>query len=252
MFPPSIPRYGGADREPAATRWTSRGMKRTFLCLLLALASASPVAAQPSGTTQITVTGRGAVALSPDVAIVAAGLQTNAATAAQALAANNDAYDRIVASLRGLGVARTDVTMSGYNVNYVAPRPGPANDERTGYTVSRDFSVKVRIIAKAGEVTDACIAAGATAINGVQFTLSDNAAARAQAVGLAVADARKNAELLARESALHVVGIASVSLDSACDTGGPVVLRMAARPTAFDQGNIEVAASVTVVFLAKP
>ena len=175
-------------------------MKPTFLCLLLALAAAAPAHAAPPGTTEITVTGRGAIALAPNVAIVSAGVQSNAPTAAQALAENNAAYDRIVGALTGLAITRADISMAGYNVSYTAPRPGQADTEQTGYTVSRDFSVKVRAIAKAGEVTDACIGAGATSINGVQFTLADNAAARAQAVALAVADARKSAELLARES----------------------------------------------------
>lgn len=227
-------------------------MKGTFLCLLLAFACAAPAIAETPGITEITVTGRGAVSLAPNVAVVSASVQSNAPTAARALAANNASYDAIVAALTRLGVARDDITMAGYNVNYVAPRPDQSDGERSGYTVSRDFSVKVRNIAKAGEVTDACISAGATAINGVQFTIADNAAARERAVALAVADARKSAVLLARESALQVVGIAKVSLDAAGDTG-PIMMRMAAaRPTAFDQGNIEVSASVTVVFLAKP
>lgn len=227
-------------------------MKACFLCLLLAFGAASPAWAAPPGTTEITVNGSGAVALAPNVAIVSAGVQSNAPTAAQALAENNAAYDRIVAALVGLGIARGDVAMSGYNVSYAAPRPNQSDNERTGYTVSRDFSIKVRAIAKAGSVTDACIGAGATSINGVQFTLGDNAAARAQAVALAVADARKSADLLARESALHVVGIERVSLDSAGEGSGPVMFRTAARPTAFDQGNVQISASVTVVFLAKP
>lgn len=227
-------------------------MKRTFLCLLLVVGAASPALADPQGSSEITVTGRGAVAMAPNVAIVTAGVQSNAPTAAQALASNNAAYDRVIGALMGLGIARADVAMGGYNVGYAAPRPGQPDNEQTGYTVSRDFSVKVRNIARAGEVTDACIGAGATSINGVQFTLADNAAARTQAIALAVADARRSADLLARESALHLVGIEKVSLDSAGEMGGPVMYRTIARPTTFDQGNVEVSASVTVVFLAKP
>jgi hypothetical protein len=226
-------------------------MKTSFLCLLLAFALASPAMAENPGATEITVTGRGAIALAPNVAIVSAGVQSNAATAAQALASNNAAYDRIVGALLKLGVGRADIAMAGYNVSYAAPRAGQSDNEQTGYTVSRDFSVKVRDIAKAGVATDACIGAGATSINGVQFTLADNAAARAQAIALAVADARKSADFLARESALHVVGIAKISLDSAAEAG-PVMFRATARPTTFDQGNVGVSASVTAVFLAKP
>jgi uncharacterized protein YggE len=229
-------------------------MKRTFLCLLLALATASPAIAERTGTTEITVTGRGAIALAPNVAIVNAGVQSNAPTAAQALTANNAAYDRIVAALSGLGVARNDVAMAGYNVSYTAPRAGQSENEQTGYTVSRDFSVKVRVVSKAGDVTDACIGAGATSINGVQFTVADGAAARSQAVALAVADARKSADLLAGASGLRIVGIAKVALDNAgfYEPNMRMIANVSAKSTAFDQGNIEVSASVTVVFIASP
>ncbi len=229
-------------------------MKRTFLCLLLVLAITSPVRADPPGTSEITVTGRGAIAMAPNVAVVAAGVQSNAPTAAQALASNNAAYDGILAALSRLGVARGDIAMTGYNIRYAAPRPAQSDGELSGYTVSRDFSVKVRDVAKAGEVTDACTGAGATSINGVDFTLADTETGRKQAIALAMADARRNADLLARESGLHVVGIAKVALDNATyfEPNMRAIANVTARTTAFDQGNVEVAASVTVVFLAKP
>jgi uncharacterized protein YggE len=229
-------------------------MRTPLLCLLLALALTSPAIADRPEATEITVTGRGAIALAPNVAVVSAGVQSNAPTAAQALASNNATYDRIVSALVSLGVARDDIAMTGYNVRFAAPRPAQPDGETTGYTVSRDFSVKVRDIAKAGEVTDACISAGATAINGVEFTLADRAAAREQAIALAVADARKSADVLAHDSGLHIVGVAKVSLDSAgyFEPNMRVIAHVSARTTAFDQGNVEVSASVTVVFLAKP
>jgi uncharacterized protein YggE len=231
-------------------------MKHTFICLLatfLAL-SAGAAAAEPSGT-EITASGTGSVSSPPDVATVNATVETNAANANDAIAQNNAAYDRIVAALTKLGVARADVTLSYYNVNY-NPRPAvtpPNSDDRYGYTVSRSFAVKVREIGSAGRVSDACIGAGATAINGVGFGLSDPNAARAEATAKAVADARTNAQTLAAAAGLHVVAIKRIELMSG--GGGPVPMMraaVAAPSTELDQSNVNVTISVSVVFLAEP
>lgn len=232
-------------------------MKRTFLWLLAAfLAGGSGAVAGPPSVTEITASGTGSLWLAPDLATVSAGIDSNASTATEALAKNNQTYDQIVVALRELGIARNDIALLSYNVSYnpppqlASPNPG----ERYGYTVSRAFLVKVRDIGKTGNVTDACVGAGATTINGVAFSLGNPEAGRAQAIAAAVADARRNADVLARAAGLHVVGIKSVELLNASTYGpGPQMLaRAPAKSTAFDQGNVNVEASVTVVFIAQP
>jgi hypothetical protein len=169
---------------------------------------------------------------------------------------NNAAYDRIVAALEKAGVARTDVTLSSYNVNY-NPKPHVlppnAGGERYGYTASREFNVKVRDIAKAGRVADACTSSGATSINGVTFGLADSSGPRAEATRKAVDDARTNAEALAAAAHLRIVSIKSVELQGSGVNPQPL-MRMAAAnaPTQFDQSNVNVAVSVSVTFLAQP
>lgn len=232
-------------------------MKRSLLCLLTAflLVSGGAVAAG-SGDTEITASGSGSLWFAPDLATVSAGIDTNASSAAEALAKNNQTYDRIVGALRGLGIARDDVALLSYNVSYNPPpqiTPPAASGERYGYTVSRAFMVKVRDIGKAGTVTDTCVSAGASAINGVAFSLGNPGTGRAQAIAAAVADARKNAESLAKAASLHIVGIKSVELNASYYAPGPQMLaRGATKSTAFDQGNVAVEATVTVVFIAQP
>jgi uncharacterized protein YggE len=232
-------------------------MKGTFFCLLVAFAvltNAAPAAANPA--TEITASGSGSVSLPPDMATISATVETNADNANEAISQNNARYERIVTALAGEGVARSDITLSYYNVSY-NPRPQiiPANPtgERYGYTVSRNFSVKVRKIASAGRVSDACIAAGATAINGVTFGLSNPATARGEATRRAVADARANAQAVAAAAGLNIASIKSIELGAG--GAGPVpMMRVAAAnaPTEFDQSNVNVTVSVTVVFLAGP
>lgn len=223
-----------------------------FLFLLPALPAG---AAAP---TELSVTGTGSVTLPPDVASVAATVETNANSVTGAIAQNNARYDRIVAALSHIGIARDDIRLANYNVSY-NPKPqvvSPDNSgERYGYTVSRDFSIKVRKIGEAGKAVDACTSAGATGINGVSFGLADPAAARIGATEIAVADARARAETLARAAALHVVSLKSLSLG-----GGPIapqpMMRVAAGAmapsTALDQSDVTVSVSVDAVYLAEP
>jgi uncharacterized protein YggE len=231
-------------------------MKRTFICLLVAvaLATAGAAAAQTSPT-EITAAGSGSVSLPPDMATINATVETNAENGDEAISRNNAIYDRVVAAVTKAGVARGEVTLTYYNVSY-NPRPAgtPAPGERYGYTVSRSFSVKVREIGAAGRVSDASIGAGATGINGVSFGLSNPSAARAQAIAKAVAQARVNAEALAQAASLHIVAMKSIELAGA-EAPGPVPLGAMARmnaPTQFDQSNVNVTVSVGVVFLAEP
>lgn len=223
-------------------------MKRALLCLLWTVALPCAVAAAPVQLTEITVPGSGTVSASPDIATVGAAVETTAPTAASALDQNNRAYDRIVAALVALGIARSDVAMLYYNVNYNPPRP----EQPGGFTVSRSFSVKVRSVGKAGTVTDACLEAGATAINGVSFDLADKSAATNKAIEDAVASARRSAQTLAAASALHIVRIKSIELSSGSYAAPMGLATVAAKSTAFDQSPVTVQASVTVVFLAQP
>jgi uncharacterized protein len=235
-------------------------MKATIVATLLA-ALLAPGAALADGTpaTEIVVSGTGSVTMPPDVATVTASVQTNSANAADAVGRNSAAYDRVAAALVKLGIAREDVSLAGYNVNY-NPKPQNARPDGNtvyGYTVSRDFSVKVRDIAKAGAVVDACTRAGATSIGGVSFGLGDERAAQAKATAKAVDDARAKASALAAAAGLRLTGIKSINLGG----GGPVfpMARMAVNaampagaPTQFDTGGVSVNVNVDVTFLAQP
>ncbi len=232
-------------------------MKRTFICLLavFVILGARGAAAEPPAT-EITASGTGSVSLPPDVATLNVAVETYAENANDAISQNNARYDRIVAALTKMGIARGDIALTYYNVSY-NPRPQVVPNppgERYGYTVSRSFSVKAREIASTGRVSDACVAAGATAINGVAFGLSDASAARAQATTKAVAEARTNAEAVAAAASLRIVAIKSIEL--AAGGAGPVPLMRATAAvnpsTEFDQSNVNVTVSVTVVFLAEP
>ncbi|MBV8333337.1 MAG: SIMPL domain-containing protein [Candidatus Eremiobacteraeota bacterium] len=223
-----------------------------------ALLIAIPCPARAASTTELSVSGIGSVTLAPDLATVDAAVETYAPSVTEAIGQNNRRYERIVAALSKLGIARADIALSNYSINY-NPKPQvlpqPPTGERYGYTVSRQFTVKVRKIGDAGTVVDTCTSAGATGINNVAFGVADQSAARERATALAVADARARAETLARAANLHVVGIKSFDLAGGPSGPVPMVRMAAANPmpaTQFDQSNVNVTVSVDAVFLAEP
>ncbi|MBV9027592.1 MAG: SIMPL domain-containing protein [Candidatus Eremiobacteraeota bacterium] len=232
-------------------------MKRTFICLLgiLIMVSAGTFAAR-AATTEIAASGLGSVSLPPNVATVNSSVETFAEGADAAVGENNARYERIVAALVKLGIARSDITLAYYNVSY-NPRPqtGENPGERYGYTVSRSFSVKVRRIGDAGRVSDACMGSGATAIDGVAFGLADPTVARREAAAKAVAEARANASAVAEAAGLRVIGIKRLELLGGPQASPVPLMRAAAvakEPTQFDQSNVNVTVSVNVIFLAGP
>ncbi len=222
--------------------------------VLVALFFLSPLPAsaaprEAAQTTQITVTGTGVVTLAPDQAVVSASVETyDGHSASVAVSDNASAYDRIVTAVVALGVARNDVALSSYDVSYTPPP-----DDRSGYTVDRSFTVKVRQLALAGRVVDAATLAGAMRV-GVSFGLSDTTNASHEALQRAVADATATAGAIASAAHLRIVGIATIAAGYAF-VPAPQALRMMAAPatpTQFDAGTTSVRETVNVVFLAKP
>ncbi|MEO7201101.1 MAG: SIMPL domain-containing protein [Candidatus Tumulicola sp.] len=220
--------------------------------LLLAAAACGPALA--ASTTEITVTGSGSVALTPDTATVSATVETNADNAARAVSDNNARYERVVCALVQTGIARSDITLSYYTVNYTPKPQTPAPGDRYGYAVRRQFDVKVREIGKAGAVVDACTGAGATGIDNVSFGTANPDAGKAEAIRRAVADARTTASALAAAAGLHVTGIESIGQGGGEFRPQPMMrmAAVAAAPTTFDQSNVNVSATVTVTFTAEP
>ena len=223
------------------------------------LLSSVPVLAQAA--TQISVTGTGTVALMPDEATVNASITTLDPNAENASSRNNAAYDEAVRAITARGVARSDVTLSYYNISYQPKPPDlPPNEPRPaanyGYTVTRSFAVKMRAISKAGSIVDALTPTPGIDVNGVTFGLADSSGARRDATGKAVADARAKAQAVAAAAGLRITGISRIDLEGAYAPGPLPMMRMATEaakvPTTFDTGNVNVTVNVNVVFSASP
>jgi len=168
----------------------------------------------------LVVTGLGEASATPDLATISLGAISEGATAAEALAKNNEAMNALFAMLGEAGIARDDIQTSSFSVNpqYVSVNPDGSGPWRvSGYQVQNQVSVKVRDLANLGTVLDKAVSAGSNSINGISFSIDDDDAVMSKARVAAIADARKQAEELATAAGVRLGEVLSIT------TGGSVV-----------------------------
>ena len=191
----------------------------------------------------VTTTGHGVVTVVPDEASVSAGVHTQAASAASALAQNAQLMSSVVAALKAAGG-------SDLQTQQVSLYP-QTNDQNqvTAYVADNSVSAKTKI-ARAGALIDAAVAAGANTVNGPTLDVSDRDARYRDALGKAVVDARAKAAALARAGGFGVGQVSSVTEQAASGAPVPVYEAAAAKSNAtpIEPGTQDVTADVTVTF----
>ena len=105
----------------------------------------------------IQVTGEGVVTAAPDMAVVRLTVNREAATAQEALAANNEAMGDVIKALDKLKVDEKDMQTAGFNMQPIYSYPKTAGGGRDkpvleAYRVRNTLSVRVRDLDDAGAV----------------------------------------------------------------------------------------------------
>ena len=181
-------------------------------------AVAGPVVASPAQglrlepvTPGVVVTGVGEVRGRPDTLSVSLGVSVTRKTVSEATTEAASLADKLLATLKDNGVAADDVQTRDYSISPpYAPQPTDGTAPRiNGYTVSNIVQVTVRDVSKAGKLIDPAAAAGGNdvVVQGVWFSLEDNAAFLKQA--------REHAWQDAKAKATELAGLAGVTLGAA-------------------------------------
>lgn len=149
---------------------------------------------------QIVTSGSGEVRITPDRATVSIGVQSRAATAADASAENSRKQRAVIDAIRARGIPADQISTSGFNVipETRYDREGQAAPRTTSYLVMNTVVVELRRVDQVGPVIDAALAAGANQIHSLAFGVANPDSARRAALGIAVARARADAEVMAR------------------------------------------------------
>jgi uncharacterized protein YggE len=228
------------------------------LLLILAGASAAALAQQPP-VSSIRVTGDAKVTAKPDRVQIDIGVTTRAPQSQDAAAQNARQVEAVLAAVRkAAGPAAVLKTISySLNPNYQF-HPNGGEPTIDGYTANNVVQVTLDELSKIGSVIDAATQAGANHVQGIQFTLRDQAAVRAQALREAATRARAEAEVLAEALGLKVVRVLSVEESSPgivpvrVLAGAPRTMVTAAAPTPVETGTLDVTANVTLSVEVSP
>nr|WP_255699157.1 SIMPL domain-containing protein [Luteimonas sp. Y-2-2-4F] len=216
--------------------------------------STPPVQAAPipADGTLLSVSAQAEASRVPDVATLSAGVVTQAADANAALRANAEQMTRLMRAVRAAGIAERDVQTSGLNVY---PQYRHSDNEApaiTGYQANNTVSLKVRDVAKLGEVLDALVASGANQVNGPSFEIDQPEAVYDEARRKALDLAQKRATMYAESLGLRVRRIVSISEGGGFVRPMPQMRAMAmAADTAsspVSPGESTLSASLDVVF----
>ena len=208
----------------------------------------------PAAANTVTASGAGTTQAVPDTAEMSFGVTTMSANAKSALDEAAKSAEQIAAALKKQGIADEDIQTQDISL-YPQTVDQGGKQVITGYQASLSVRVKVRDMAKLGEVISAANAAGANNVSGPTFTIDDPAPARAKAIDEAVADARKSAEAMAKAAGKSVGAVLSMSSSDVGLVPGPMFstsdMAGAAKDVPIEPGQLDISASVVVVFELK-
>jgi uncharacterized protein YggE len=226
-----------------------------MLLPLAALVAAAPALADvtttPIAGTELDVSATGTSTRRPDVAIISAGVVTQASKAGDAMAANAKAMTATIAALKRAGVTDRDIQTQSINLQPQYRYGDNQPPVLTGYQASNRVSVKLRELTAAGGVIDALVAAGANQIDGPSLSVDHPEAALDEARSKALATARARAELYAKAAGLTVRRIVRISeTDGAPPPVRPLAMMASKRDeaTPFEAGEQELTVNLSVVF----
>jgi len=196
---------------------------------------------QPAHT--ITVNGNGKATTVPDEAQFCFDVEDHADTAEAASSANAEGMRKVIAALRGAGVAGKD--MQTVQVS-ISPVYSDAGTKVIGYVATNSVCATTSV-ADAGTVADAALKAGADRVDGPNLTKGDSDKLYDDALRAAVADARSRADVLADAAGIQVGQV--VSIQEGSEPSYPIAYDMAASPEApIQAGTQDIEATVTVTY----
>ncbi len=219
-------------------------MKRAARTALFVLMLAAPAAAhaESAPVPTLSLAADGSVTVVPDTAIVTLGVVAQADTAGAALGDNTAAMKKTFESLKQAGIAERDIATSNFSIEpvmvYPSPKPDGTQDapKLVGYRVSNLVTVRIRDVTKTGGLLDAVVKVGANQINGITFTVADEAGALDRARADAMKQVIARAELYAKAGGFTLGRITSVSEQTSPDYyPRPMMMAKAAGDGAADE-----------------
>jgi uncharacterized protein YggE len=186
--------------------------------LLLNWNGASPTAvptaqaADSSANGSITVSGSSAIRVQPDRVVVVLGIETFARTPSASRDENARRSKAVLAAIRAQGVKDKDIATASLSLQ---PRYEDYDwNVISGYGARNTVAVTLRDVAKLEPVLIAALEAGATSVDGVEFSVTNLRELRDEARALAVQAALEKADAMAEAAGVRVGSVTQIHEDS--------------------------------------
>jgi uncharacterized protein YggE len=232
-------------------------MRNVLLGCLLLFPAGLSAQQQPEQFRTLTVSAQGTVERAPDQAVLMLAVESEASNARDAARTNAGKMDRVLSALRRAGISEDRIRTVGYDLQpvYVRQDQGEQPPRIAGYRALNRLQVTIDVLDRVGSALDAAIEAGANRAENLYFQLKDQSEARLEALRLATAKARREAEAVARAAGERLGVVQAIHTDSYAPPPRPV--EVYARAVAMDAmkvetpveaGNLSVTASVTIIY----
>jgi uncharacterized protein YggE len=232
------------------------GLSLAVLTLVVAGCSTSPLTVGQQST-GIWVTGEGELTVTPDLAILNLGVESQAKTVAEAQQQAREAMDSVMAELDRYDIAEKDIQTSSFSIYPVYEWEDLLRkQELVGYQVTNTVTVKVRKLDDTGPIIDAVADAGGDyiRITSVSFTVDDPTTYYEEVREKAMTDAKAKAKQLAD---LGDIGLGKPLYISEGSISAPIIREDYAKAesgsapaptTSISPGEIEIQLTIQVVY----
>lgn len=203
--------------------------------------------------TRLEITAESEVAAAPDLAIISAGVVTDAPSAAEALKLNAERMNAVMAAVKSAGIADRDVQTSNLSINPQYDYQERKAPTVSGYQATNTVTVRLNDLTAVGKVVDALVSAGANQLNGPNFDIKNPDVLMDRARADALAKARARADIYAKAANMSIKRIVSIN-EQAHHSAPPMPMRMMAMEkadaagTSVATGTMSLNMSLNVVF----
>jgi hypothetical protein len=174
-----------------------------------------------SKSSELSVVGEGKVDVVPDTAFVDVGVNiNNVQTVDEAQAGINKVNNKIIESLKALGIDKKNIKTSNYSIYPNYDYSKETTGEITGYNGNVTISIKTDDVTKVPQVIESATKAGANQVQGTRFEVGDPAKYRSEARNKAIQNAQKEAKLLADSLGIKLGKVVNIVESTGTTTNG--------------------------------
>ena len=202
----------------------------------------------------IAVQGVGVVSARPDMAVLNAGVSSQAATAKAALAEHKSVMATLLAALKTFGIKDNNVQSLHVNLHPVYPRQNKSDKIRRPVAFRASGKVRVRLhhVDQLGELLDKMTTAEVNNLSGLHFDVGHPESLEDQARLAALREAKRRAHHYAAEAGVELGPV--LRIQEGGGRGAKPEFRamtMASAGGAIAPGQTEIRMTVSVVYAIK-